>query len=226
MDITLHYIEKGCGEPFVLLHGNGESGEYFARQLDFFSQHYRVIAVDARGHGHSPRGQGRLTLGIFADDLYAFFQRLGIKRAHILGFSDGGNLALIFALRYPERVNRLIVNGANLHPFGLRVGVLVPTCLAWLAACVQSVVSKKAIGRRELLALMVLEPRINASALKLIKSPVLVIAGSHDMIRKRHTIKIWRHVKNGTLVFLDGTHFIASENSQLFNEAVNHFLSK
>ena len=55
MEIKLHYQEKGEGEPMILLHGNGEEGSYFAHQMDYFSRNYRVIVVDTRGHGQSPR---------------------------------------------------------------------------------------------------------------------------------------------------------------------------
>ena len=49
MEIKLHYQEKGEGEPFILLHGNGEDSSYFAHQMDYFSRNYRVIVVDTRG---------------------------------------------------------------------------------------------------------------------------------------------------------------------------------
>mgnify|MGYP002264834782 CR=1 FL=1 len=54
MDIEHFYIEKGRGFPLILLHGNGESCEYFSRQISYFKENYRVIAVDTRGHGKSP----------------------------------------------------------------------------------------------------------------------------------------------------------------------------
>ena len=62
MEIKLHYQEKGEGEPMILLHGNGEEGSYFAHQMDYFSRNYRVIVVDTRGHGKSPRGTASLPL--------------------------------------------------------------------------------------------------------------------------------------------------------------------
>lgn len=103
MDIQLHYIEKGNGEPFILLHGNGEDGTYFTSQIDYFSKSYRVIAVDTRGHGKSPRGDAPFSIRQFAEDLYHFMTEKGIESAHILGFSDGGNIALIFAVNHPEK---------------------------------------------------------------------------------------------------------------------------
>ena len=68
MDITLNYVETGEGFPLVLLHGNGEDHTYFKRQMEPFSQRYRVIALDTRGHGGSPRGSAPFTLDQFAED--------------------------------------------------------------------------------------------------------------------------------------------------------------
>ena len=119
MNIQLHYTEHGSGEPLVLLHGNGEDSSYFEHQIAFFQDRYRVIAVDTRGHGKSPRGTAPLTLNQFADDLSAFMDELDIASAHILGFSDGANVAMLFALAHPTRVKSLVLNGGNLFPEGL-----------------------------------------------------------------------------------------------------------
>ena len=75
MEIKLHYQEKGEGEPMILLHGNGEEGSYFAHQMDYFSRNYRVIVVDTRGHGKSPRGTASFTIAQFAKDLQLLHQR-------------------------------------------------------------------------------------------------------------------------------------------------------
>ena len=67
--IELAYTEAGEGTPLVLLHGNGESKEYFAGQMQAFAAQYHVYAVDTRGHGQSPRGEAPFTLAQFACDL-------------------------------------------------------------------------------------------------------------------------------------------------------------
>ena len=126
MDVDLHYREQGTGEPLILLHGNGEDGSYFERQMDAFASRFRVIALDTRGHGRSPRGEAPFTIRQFADDLLAFMDGQGIERAHLLGFSDGGNIALAFALAHPERVGKLVLNGANLDGGGVKPSVQVP----------------------------------------------------------------------------------------------------
>lgn len=88
MNITLYHEEKGNKEPFILLHGNGEDGTYFTHQMDHFSDRYRMIAVDTRGHGKSPRGTAPFTIEQFSCDLNEFMTDLGIEKAVILGFSD------------------------------------------------------------------------------------------------------------------------------------------
>ena len=124
--MKLYYRECGKGQPMILLHGNGEDGTYFEKQIRFFSKKYRVIAIDTRGHGKSPRGTAPFTLEQFAEDLKNFLDEKKLRRIILLGFSDGGNIALTFALRYPEYVDRLILNGANLNPFGVTPSVQIP----------------------------------------------------------------------------------------------------
>ena len=72
MDIALSYLEKGSGQPLILLHGNGGSSKYFKKQIDYFSGDYRVIAIDTRGHGKSPRGEKPFTIEQFAQYLKDF----------------------------------------------------------------------------------------------------------------------------------------------------------
>ena len=78
MEISLYWEERGNGTPLVLLHGNGEDGTYFARQMEEFSRDFRVLAVDTRGHGRSPRGTAPFTLDQFAEDLKDFLDGRGI----------------------------------------------------------------------------------------------------------------------------------------------------
>ena len=134
MDISLYYAERGEGQPLVLLHGNGESHRYFAGQIDFFAASRRVIAVDTRGHGASPRGTAPFTIAQFALDLEEFLDGLGLEQVDLLGFSDGGNIALTFALAHPERLRRLVLNGANLDPGGVKRTVQFPIALGYRAA--------------------------------------------------------------------------------------------
>ena len=224
MDIQLHYTEAGAGEPLILLHGNGEDSGYFAHQISFFSAHYRVLAVDTRGHGQSPRGSAPFTIRQFAEDLLAFLDEQDIARANLLGFSDGGNIALVFAIRHPERVRRLILNGANLEPAGVKPHVQIPIVLGWHMARLFAKRSAAARRNAEMLGLMVRDPMIPVEELEKVSAPALVIAGTRDMIRESHTRRIAQTLPDARLVLLPGDHFIACKSPEAFNRAVEAFL--
>ena len=224
MDISLHYIKKGSGAPLLLLHGNGESGDYFVHQVDEFAQYFTVYALDTRGHGQSPRGTAPFTISQFADDLLGFMEEHGIDKADILGFSDGGNIALTFALRHPERVGRLVLNGANLDPSGVKAAVQIPIVLGYRLA--SPFKAPKARANAELLGLMVNEPHIDPKELSALTMPVLVIVGSKDMIKASHSRLIADHLPNGRLVTIEGDHFIANKRPAQFNRAVLAFLKE
>ena len=222
MDIELHYERRGSGPPLILLHGNGEEGSYFSHQMEDFSREYTVYAVDTRGHGRSPRGTAPFTLSRFAEDLRDFLDARGIPKADILGFSDGGNIALLFALRWPERVGRLILNGANLDPSGVRRGAQLPIELGWRFC--RRFRSPAARARAELLGLMVTQPHIDPRELSKLPMPVLVIAGTRDVIREDHTRLIAASIPAGRLALLPGGHFLANRSPDAFDRAVREFL--
>ena len=101
-DARIAYYDVGRGKPLVLLHGNGEDSSYWNAQIPELTRFYRVIAVDSRGHGASGSGGHGLSFEMMAEDLKTVLDTLGVKKAHFLGFSDGGNLAIKFALTHPE----------------------------------------------------------------------------------------------------------------------------
>ena len=226
MDITHFYQEKGSGEPLLLLHGNGENSAYFVHQLDELSPYYRVIAPDTRGHGKTPRGCAPFTIRQFADDLAAFMDVLQLKKAHILGFSDGANIAMCFAIRYPHRVNRLILNGGNLTAAGMKRRIQLPIELGYRIANTFASKSPEARQHAELLGLMVNDPNLSSADLSKITAKTLVIAGTHDMVKTDHTKLIADSIANSTLLLLKGDHFIANKQYTAFNHAVLRFLTE
>jgi hypothetical protein len=226
MDIKHFYIEKGHGEPFILLHGNGESCDYFKNQIDEFSKYYHVYAIDTRGHGKTPRGQEPFTIRQFAKDLSEFMNEHKINTANLLGFSDGGNIAMVFAMYYPDRVNRLILNGANLYAKGVKRATQIPIEIGYRIARRFSAKSDKAKANAELLGLMVNEPNVTIEEISQIKAKTLVIAGTKDMIQEDHTRLIAENIPGAELVFIRGTHFVANKNPEEFNQQVLKFLKE
>lgn len=222
--IMHHYVERGSGFPLLLLHGNGERCGYFEHQMEPFASHFRVLALDTRGHGQTPRGTAPFTIRQFADDLLAFMDRLGIEKAHLLGFSDGGNIAMVFALRHPERVERLILNGANLDARGVKAGVQLPIEVGYRIARLFARRNAKALRNAEMLGLMVNDPNVRLEELAHITCPTLVVAGDKDMIKDSHTRLIASAIPSAQLAILRGDHFIANRNPEAFNAAVLRFL--
>jgi pimeloyl-ACP methyl ester carboxylesterase len=224
MDIKHHYIEQGEGFPLILLHGNGEDVSYFVHQMEPFAKHFRVIAIDTRGHGQTPRGNAPFTIRQFVEDLLGFMDQHRIKKAHILGFSDGGNIAMVFAMTYPERVEKLILNGANLDASGVRRSTQIPIEIGYRIAKLFAWKSPEAKKNAELLGLMVNDPNVKPEELAQIQCPTLVIAGNKDMIKEGHTRLIARSIPGAQMVIIPGDHFVANKNPDAFNEAVFRFL--
>ena len=224
MDIQLHYMIAGQGFPLVMLHGNGEDHTYFKHQMAPFSERYQVIALETRGHGQSPRGTAPFTLEQFAEDLKGFLDSREISRCHLLGFSDGANIALLFALKYPDYVEKLVLNGADLSPSGVKLSIQAPIILGWGLLQVIRRLDKRAQPKWELLDLMTTQPHINPKALSALSMSTLVVAGKRDMIRDKHTRLIAKSIPGSQLVILPGDHFVARRNWQEFNPVVLDFL--
>ena len=226
MDISLYYREKGNKEPFILLHGNGEDGSYFENQIDYFSDKYRVIALDTRGHGKSPRGTEPFTIEQFSCDLYDFLTGLEISNAIILGFSDGANIAMKFAIKHPNMVKALILNGGNLNSKGVKRTTQIPIEMGYRIA--SRFASKSPVAKRnaEMLGLMVNEPNISPAELSKINAPTLVICGKRDMIKESHTKEIAGNIPNAKLSIIKGNHFVANKRFDAFNKEVDAFLKE
>ena len=226
MDIEHFYREKGDGDALILLHGNGEDSGYFQGQIDEFARFYHVYAIDTRGHGKTARGSMPFTIRQFADDLLCFMDSHAIAKAHLLGFSDGGNIAMVFAIKHPERVDRLILNGANLTAAGVKRSTQLPIELGYRIARRFAAKSESARRNAEMLSLMVNDPNVRPEELSGIRSETLVIAGTNDMIQERHTRLIADSIPSSTLVFIKGNHFIAHNCPSAFNKAVLEFLGR
>ncbi len=211
----LAYEEAGSGIPLILLHGNGEDRSYFRHQIEDLQDIRHVYALDTRGHGQSPRGTAPFNLDQFARDLEKFMDQNGIEQADLLGFSDGANIALTFALKHPDRVTKLILAGGNLNPEGMN-----PKDLQEIQEEYETVTG----FQKELLSLMVNEPHIQPDELKKLTMPVLVTAGSEDVILEEHTRLMAEATPDSRLVILPGSHWNAAESPEAFNRMVRAFL--
>lgn len=114
-DIIMYYEEAGSGDPLVLVMGLGGDLQAWALQVPALASHFRVITFDNRGAGRTSAPDRPYSIAGMADDLGRLLDHLGIEKAHILGFSMGGYIAQEFALKYPARVDRLILLATAAH---------------------------------------------------------------------------------------------------------------
>src|SRR6185436_18293307 len=107
--LKMYYEIHGDGLPLVLIHGGGSTIQTsFGKILPLLAEHYKVIAVELQAHGHTSDRDSPESFEQDADDVAALLQFLKINKAHILGFSNGGNTAMQIAIRHPELVNKLV----------------------------------------------------------------------------------------------------------------------
>jgi pimeloyl-ACP methyl ester carboxylesterase len=219
----IYYAIQGSGSTLVLLHGGGDSGEHsFARQLDIFSEHYRIVAPDQVGQGRTPDVPGPLTYTGMMDDTAVLLQRLGLSHADVVGFSDGGIIGLMLAIRHPELVRRLIVSGVNIAPEGL-----TPEGLEELRA--MQIPKPRTIDEKlaHLWLSSPTETELSLQMLAKVTQRVLVISGDRDAITLEHTLQIFHALPQAELCVLPGTdHATFSGRSEWLNPIISAFLAR
>jgi pimeloyl-ACP methyl ester carboxylesterase len=113
--INLYYETHGAGRPMILLHGGLGSGEMFGPILPTLADHHQVIVVDLQGHGRTGDIDRPLDVRLMADDIAALVDHLGLQKPDVVGYSLGGGVAFQVAIKYPEKVGRLVSASANIR---------------------------------------------------------------------------------------------------------------
>jgi len=107
---TMYYDIQGSGEPLILIPGFASGAWSWSWQIESLAKDFKVITFDPRGISRSPITEGEtVSISMIADDVVALLDKLSLPNAHILGISFGGFVALDFVLRFPKRVNRLVL---------------------------------------------------------------------------------------------------------------------
>jgi pimeloyl-ACP methyl ester carboxylesterase len=234
-DVELYYQIHGVGTPLILLHGGlGHSG-HWKNQLSALSEHYKVISVDSRGHGRSTMTEQQISFELMASDIVALMDHLEIERAHVLGWSDGGNTGLYLAIHHPKRLMKVVASGANYSPSGVRSDVGEnQKFLSYIRDAMQDYEALSPdpanwdaffgnIGQ-----MWAAEPDFTAEQLGSISVPVLLLDGESDeAIYTEHTIEMAGLIPIAKLTFIPGTgHFGFWEKPAEMNKAILNFLSQ
>lgn len=210
--LKLFYHKEGSGRPVILLHGNGEDHTIFDVAIRDLARSYTVYALDSRAHGKSDPVPS-LTYREMAGDVAGFIRQQGLEKPALVGFSDGGVVALLVALRWPDLPGRLVVAGANMTPTGIKQ--------PWRTLMrVQNRISPD-----PKLELMLTQPHLAGWQLTGITAPTLVLAGEKDLIDEGQTRRIARSIPGAKLLILPGeTHSSYVVHSDKLYPAMANFL--
>jgi pimeloyl-ACP methyl ester carboxylesterase len=123
--IDLYYETHGGGRPLILLHGGLMSGEMFGPILPALAERHQVIVVDLQGHGRTADIDRPIDVRLMADDIAALIDHLGLQTPDVVGYSLGGGVAMQVAIRYPEKIRRLVAASANIKRSAIYPEMLV-----------------------------------------------------------------------------------------------------
>jgi 3-oxoadipate enol-lactonase len=252
--ITLFIAEAGAGRPLVFFHGLGWDHELWRGAIDTFSPRYRVLAGDTRGHGRSAKPDVPYTVQLYSQDWAAALKALGIEKACIVGFSQGGMTAQLLALEHPELVSALVLASCvcAANPAGrekmeerIRAGQAEGPAAAARAAAksVFSAAYMSAHPQRmdefvRWRAAMEQAPLVHATRagygfdvaerLKTLRVPTLVIYGEEDTLTPPPAVKrVAGQIPAAALVGIAGSgHMIPVEKPAEFTSAIEAFLAR
>ena len=233
--VHTYYAEHGAGDPLLLLHGGLVDGDTFAQQTPAFAEQYRVIVPDRRGHGRTPDVDGPITYDVMADDTVAFIEALGAGPTHLVGWSDGGDVGLLVAIKRPDLVRRLVTIGANFSADGLTREAAesfkpdTPTSVVPMMYETWKVNAVDADRFETVLEKMQhcwFDYAIPTADLARIAAPTLVMVGDDDITRFEHTIELYDTIPDAQLAVIPGaSHLVPLEKPDLVNQLLLDFLA-
>ncbi len=198
------------GEPLLLLSPNGGDMHCFDDSiLPEMSKHFKVITVSTRGTGNSDWVEGTMSFDVFAEDVLKLLDYLNIEKTNIFGFSDGGNLGVVFTLAHQDRVKSLVIMGSNINTWGTNTFDQIQITYQYIVLCVEAWLygDEETKIRRDIKGMMVGQPSLTFDDISAIKVPVLNIYGEHDMIQRWHSKKITRSIEGAQeLMIVGGGH--------------------
>src|SRR6059058_4913026 len=113
--INLYFERHGAGRPLILLHGGLGSGEMFGPILPALTERHQVIAADLQGHGRTADIDRPIDSRLMADDIAALIDHLGLEGPDVVGYSLGGGVAFFTAVKYPQKVGKLVMASTNIR---------------------------------------------------------------------------------------------------------------
>jgi pimeloyl-ACP methyl ester carboxylesterase len=230
------YETHGQGQSLLLLHGDLDTNAAWAGQVDALAEHFRVIAPERRGQGHTPDVEGPVTYQVMADDTAGFIDKVIGEPVHLIGWSGGGVLGLLIAWARPDLVRKLVLIGATADIDGYIPGfmeftrlpagsdVYQPYRAAYEAASPDGPGHWPVVFAKQM-KMWQTEPHIPLTSLAAIGARTLVMVGDDDLITPEHAIAMYRAIPNAELAVIPGaSHMAPMEKPELVNRLLLDFL--
>ncbi|MEO9185056.1 MAG: alpha/beta hydrolase [Kofleriaceae bacterium] len=222
--------------PVILLHGGLGNGDHWANQVPaLVAAHHEVIAIDSRGQGRSTRTAAKISYDVMANDVIAVMDALAVQRAALVGWSDGGEIALKLAIGHPDRVARLFVFGANYNSEGSKPRRSGPTATfnAYAQKCRADYQRMSRTPKQfdDLVTWLLPVWRnpmgITKDQLRAIAAPTMIADGDHDeVIVLAQVEEMATLIPHAQLhVFAGTSHFALWQDPQDFNQVLVEFLA-
>jgi pimeloyl-ACP methyl ester carboxylesterase len=242
--LRMYYEVHGAGEPVLLIHGGVSTIDTsFGTILPELSKRRQVIAIESQGHGHTADVDRPLTFEQMGDDAAALLRHLQIPRADVVGYSDGGNVALALAMRHSALVRKIVVMATNYNNDGLTPevrGLMEKAASASEAEVIKNVPPRYSKAYADVAPQPSNWPKLVSKVMKQgtafpgwtpdqvrsIAAPTLIVLADRDIVTPEHAAAMFRLHKQAQLAVVPGRdHFTLVEQSAPLLPMLNEFLS-
>ncbi len=226
--MTLFCRVLGQGQPIVFLHGYNQSNRLYEKIEQELAHDFQLILLDSRGHGNSSLNSQVVSIALLAKDVVRVLDYLDIQQCFIIGYSDGGNIALQLAISYPQRLKAIIAISSNYSPAGLKKSIFTSLTLWRLGL---KIAAKLHLGwaqkHLQLSRLLLEQPQIQIEELTNIHTPALLIWAERDFIQEGHIAEITASIPhNQSMRIPQTTHLSVIRKWSMYKNSVVEFLTK
>jgi pimeloyl-ACP methyl ester carboxylesterase len=231
--IRLWYAEFGRGAPVIMVHGGLANSNYWGLQVAALAPHYHVIVLDSRGHGRSTRTDAPIGYDLMSSDVLALMDYLHIRRAALIGWSDGAIIGLDIAIHHPQRLTRLFAFAANSDPSGVKDVGKSPVFTAYIQRASGEYAQLSPTPKQftaffaDIEQMWATQPHFTDDQLSHINVPTWIVDGDHDeAIKRENTDHMAALIPGaGELILPEVSHFAFIQNPAMFNASLLNFLA-
>ncbi|MBN2554663.1 MAG: alpha/beta hydrolase [Anaerolineales bacterium] len=223
-DARIACCEHGEGPDLLLLHGNSQSKHIFrSYQLEHFAS-FHTIAIDSRCHGESTCGNGELCLERCCDDVVCLCQWLGIAKTSVIGYSDGGNIALLLAKKAPHLLQKMIAISPNYRVDGMTTGTIRMIRLGEGILTRLAPLGLKAGKAAQRMAMMLRDLEISEDDLRALCADIQILHAEKDAIREEHLHRLAALIPGAVIRKIPGCTHLSILKQQPCIDCMRQFL--